>query len=93
MILVDLKKGIISMKGDALTVNAELGMSLRRYHEIESERFNKEFADESIDSLCKTAKLSDKEIELENKKRQEENSWIDELAEKFAEEIMKGFKL
>lgn len=93
MILVDLKKGIISLKGNAVTIHAELGIALRRYHEIESERFNKEFADKNIDSLCETAKLSDKEIELKNKEHQEENSWIDELAEKFVEEIIKGFKL
>lgn len=93
MILVDLKNGIISMKGNAVTVHAEIGIALRRYHEIESKRFNKEFADKNIDSLCKATKLSDKEIELENKKHQEENSRINELAEKFAEEIMKGFKL
>lgn len=93
MILVDLKKGIISMSGNAMTVHAELGIALKRYHEIESERFNKEIADKDIDSLCKTTKLSDKEIELEIKKCQEENSRIDELAEKFIEEVMKGFKL
>lgn len=92
MILVDLEKGIISMSGKAMTVHAELEIALKKYHKLESEHTCKKLADMHVNSLCEMAKLSDKEIELENKKRREENPWIDELAEKFAEEIMKGFK-
>lgn len=93
MILVDLEKGIISMSGNAITVHAELGIALKKYHELESEHTCKKLADMHVNSLCEMAKLSDEEIEAKNEKIVEGKPWIDELARNFTEEIMKGFKL
>lgn len=81
MILVDLEKGIISMSGNAMTVHAELGIALKKYHELESEHTCKKLADMHVNSLCEAAKLSDEEIEAKSEKMQKKNLGLMNLPE------------
>ena len=90
MILVDLKKGIIQMQGNGMTLNAEVGISLRPLHEAEKQHYSQEMGDKTIDSLCKSAKLSEEEIKARLEEREEGHPFVSKIADLFDAEILNG---